>query len=350
MNVNEIIGNNLKKYRSAYNMTLNELSERLHKSISTISKYEKGSIAMDIPTFLEISQIFQISPSILLSGAFTLSEDHSPTQKEAERLYMYTYSGMEKEIIQSLIEQFPPDTPDLPWQAHVYNDIKDFNNPGNCNGFYTGTFLKDGFLGTLKWLGEYRQLIRRLRVYFQEMGMDEAETEGNVRVMIEHMEPKTILCMIQKQTEQGSLREQEAKQMVGGMIHYGTYPVDFALYRQDGKKQGERSMADRGFQKPALLRHNRRGSYLQLEICETQGKSRVSGITMRGHLESLKYRDRGILCQADIRAGRLKIPLRVFAFRKKQDGTLKGILPVTVSASVGRTHMPESTALLIFWF
>ena len=53
-----------------------------------------------------------------------------------------------------------------------------------------------------KWLGEYRQLIRRLRVYFQEMGMDEAETEGNVRVMIEHMEPKTILCMIQKQTEQ----------------------------------------------------------------------------------------------------------------------------------------------------
>ena len=106
MNVNEIIGNNLKKYRSAYNMTLNELSERLHKSISTISKYEKGSIAMDIPTFLEISQIFQISPSILLSGAFTLSEDHSPTQKEAERLYMYTYSGMEKEIIQSLIEQF----------------------------------------------------------------------------------------------------------------------------------------------------------------------------------------------------------------------------------------------------
>ena len=63
MNVNEIIGNNLKKYRSAYNMTLNELSERLHKSISTISKYEKGSIAMDIPTFLEISQIFQISPS-----------------------------------------------------------------------------------------------------------------------------------------------------------------------------------------------------------------------------------------------------------------------------------------------
>ena len=148
MNVNEIIGNNLKKYRSAYNMTLNELSERLHKSISTISKYEKGSIAMDIPTFLEISQIFQISPSILLSGAFTLSEDHSPTQKEAEGLYMYTYSGMEKEIIQSLIEQFPPDTPDLPWQAHVYNDIKDFNNPGNCNGFYTGTFLKDGFLGT----------------------------------------------------------------------------------------------------------------------------------------------------------------------------------------------------------
>lgn len=148
MNVNEIVGNNIKKYRTAYQMTLKDLSERLHKSISTVSKYEKGEIALDLPTFLEVAQIFQISPSILLSGIWSSPCDNPIKSDAPERLYMYTYSGPEKEIIQSLIEQFPPDSADSPWQVHMYNDIKDFKKPGECNGFYSGTYSKDGFIGT----------------------------------------------------------------------------------------------------------------------------------------------------------------------------------------------------------
>lgn len=148
MNVNEIVGNNIKKYRTAYHMTLKDLSEKLHKSISTVSKYEKGEIALDLPSFLEIAQIFQISPSILLSGTWNPADPASRKTDSPERLYMYTYSGAEKAIIQSLIEQFPGDSPHHAWQVHMYNDIKDFKNPGDCNGFYSGTYSKDGFIGT----------------------------------------------------------------------------------------------------------------------------------------------------------------------------------------------------------
>lgn len=42
MNVDEKVGRNIRKYRMAYNMTLKELAIRLHKSVSTVSKYEKG--------------------------------------------------------------------------------------------------------------------------------------------------------------------------------------------------------------------------------------------------------------------------------------------------------------------
>lgn len=42
MNVDEKVGRNIRKYRMAYNMTLKELAVRLHKSVSTVSKYEKG--------------------------------------------------------------------------------------------------------------------------------------------------------------------------------------------------------------------------------------------------------------------------------------------------------------------
>lgn len=61
MNVDEKVGRNIRKYRMAYNMTLKELAVRLHKSVSTVSKYEKGDISLDISTFLELSKIFKVS-------------------------------------------------------------------------------------------------------------------------------------------------------------------------------------------------------------------------------------------------------------------------------------------------
>ena len=63
MNVDEKVGRNIRKYRMAYNMTLKELAVRLHKSVSTVSKYEKGDISLDISTFLELSKIFKVQLS-----------------------------------------------------------------------------------------------------------------------------------------------------------------------------------------------------------------------------------------------------------------------------------------------
>lgn len=148
MDVNKIIGQNIKKYRTAYNMTLKEMSDKLHKSISTISKYEKGEISLDMTTFLETAKILRISPSAFLSGTSVPSNEHFETDHNAEVIYMYTYSGSEKEIVRSLIEQYPPVSPDAPYRVHLYNDVRDFKNPGSCSGFYTGDYSENGFLGT----------------------------------------------------------------------------------------------------------------------------------------------------------------------------------------------------------
>lgn len=148
MDVNKIIGENIKKYRTAYNMTLKDLSEKLHKSISTVSKYEKGEISLDMTTFLEAAKVFHISPSALLCGISEQSVDHPEHKDEAEQLYMYTYSSPKKEIIRSLIEQYPPVSPGGPFRVHLFNDIQEWGNPGRCNGFYTGAYTENGFLGT----------------------------------------------------------------------------------------------------------------------------------------------------------------------------------------------------------
>jgi ribosome-binding protein aMBF1 (putative translation factor) len=43
--IQQYVGENIKKFRLARGMTLDDLAARIYKSKSTISKYEKGSIA-----------------------------------------------------------------------------------------------------------------------------------------------------------------------------------------------------------------------------------------------------------------------------------------------------------------
>ena len=70
---------------------------------------------------------------------------------------------------------------------------------------------------------------------------------------------------------------------------------------------------------------------------------------MTGRLSSLKYEEQGQLFEAAIREGRVRIPLNACHFMKTRHGNVKGMIPITVTCSVGKAHMPESTALLMFW-
>ena len=51
--INVEIGKNIRRYRKNNNIKLEELSALIHKSRSTISKYEKGEIAIDVETLYD---------------------------------------------------------------------------------------------------------------------------------------------------------------------------------------------------------------------------------------------------------------------------------------------------------
>lgn len=59
------VGEQIRKYRKAGKMTLQDLADAIHKSRATICKYENGDISVDIETLYEISQILQVSMSSL---------------------------------------------------------------------------------------------------------------------------------------------------------------------------------------------------------------------------------------------------------------------------------------------
>lgn len=76
------IGSQIRTLRKKRKMTLDDLSGIIHKSRSTISKYEKGEIAIDIETLYEIADAIQVHVEQLLycppRRAVISSQNNSP--------------------------------------------------------------------------------------------------------------------------------------------------------------------------------------------------------------------------------------------------------------------------------
>lgn len=204
------------------------------------------------------------------------------------------------------------------------------------------------------WIENYKRILKELPFYFRSIGIPEAQLEANVRDMIENISCYTISTMLAnyKRMQSSHVREKRERltehflrEMLPEKIEC---PVYFMLYRNKEGKMAL-SMADHGFEKPAILKHNRRGSWLILKRKEMQGFSRINGEKMSGHLDTLKYDQEGTLIQAECRDDMIRIPLRAFQFHRRQGGEVRGVLSVTMTCSVGRSHMPESTAVLVFW-
>lgn len=132
-------------------------------------------------------------------------------------------------------------------------------------------------------------------------------------------------------------------------MQYGECDVQFSLHRIDGAegRHTTLSMANRGFEKPGKLLQEEGKSFLELRLRNMKANSRISGRAMKGHLSSLRYIYHGNLKEVEIQEGRsaflLNLPL---PSRKKR--RIEGMLAVTVTCSVGMSHMPESTAMLYF--
>ena len=128
------------------------------------------------------------------------------------------------------------------------------------------------------------------------------------------------------------------------------HPVVFRLYQMNKKQgQGRDSMAMRGFEEIAEIVQENGESYLELKLKEMAAHSRVSGEMMAGKLKTLKYEHNEVLEEARIENNIVKIPMEACRIHRWTGIGTMGIVPVTVTCSVGPMHMPESTALLYFW-
>lgn len=205
-----------------------------------------------------------------------------------------------------------------------------------------------------EWLDRYVRLYENLQKYLEEIGARPEEIEETIDVMVEDIDIHMLELMINAHAEKKSVykrKENELDQEIQNNLQKcERHPVVFRLYRMNKKpRQSRDSMAMRGFEETAEIVQDKGESYLELKVKDMSAHSRVSGETMVGKLKTLKYEHDEVLETADIVNNIVRIPIEACKIHKWTGVGTMGVVPVTVTCSVGLVHMPESTALLYFW-
>jgi transcriptional regulator with XRE-family HTH domain len=136
------IGNQIRTFRKKRNMTLHELSDVIHKSKSTISKYEKGEIAIDIETLYEIADALQVHVEQLLycppKRTLISSKSSSPAFfNEVSQFYSYLYDGRSNSLIRCVFDVLS-ETEGYQYKVMMYMNFKNYDNYQNCENTYWG--------------------------------------------------------------------------------------------------------------------------------------------------------------------------------------------------------------------
>lgn len=131
--VSVYVGSRIRLYRQMKKYTIAALAEKIHKSKSTLSKYENGEITLDVETLWEIARALGIDVQQLM--------DYPPENKREKamgffperRIFVYFYDGRSKKIIRNLLETGSGAS------ATFYNDVPDLSHPEECRNLYFGS-------------------------------------------------------------------------------------------------------------------------------------------------------------------------------------------------------------------
>ena len=159
--------------------------------------------------------------------------------------------------------------------------------------------------------------------YLTEVGAREDERQKAAEAMIENTDIHILQLMLNDHQKQKYRRMKEVtvqSEMSVTFRDEARCQVEFAVYKMSRKVHKNRfSMAMHGFEEEAWIVQRSTGRYLELTLKEISGN-------------------------------KLYIPMNAFKMHRWPGGEQIASISITVTGSVGRMHMPESTALLSVWF
>ncbi len=134
-------GENIRTYRQALGMSLQQFADCLHKSKATVSKYENGIISIDLATLYDISEILQI-PLYKLIHQPRSSQPSSSRGQLQSRQYLYSYARKGSKLTKSVLDHYFTGGHTL--DVTFFYDVPSFEQLNRCRGLYEGSMSKDG--------------------------------------------------------------------------------------------------------------------------------------------------------------------------------------------------------------
>lgn len=137
----EYTGKCIRFYRKLNKLSQDELAAAIHKSESTLSKYERGAIAIDIATLHDIARVLKVSASDLMDFAPPSTEkqiEPSYLFDKVDTLYIYYYSGRKKQFDYGIICFDYSRATDSHIPCKCYLDIPISGNVEDCTYYCTG--------------------------------------------------------------------------------------------------------------------------------------------------------------------------------------------------------------------
>ena len=136
------IGQRIRLYRKSRDLTLEELAARIHKSKSSVSKYESGDIAVDVETLVELAKALEIDLWQLLDVDEARNRPPFPDRiltgffAKVNRFYMYYLNKNSTRVVRSVLEINYGGSHG--YTSILYADVKDYDNLFQCRHLYYG--------------------------------------------------------------------------------------------------------------------------------------------------------------------------------------------------------------------
>lgn len=141
-NINQIVGARIRYFRKARGMTIVDLASIMHISKSTVSKYERGEIAITVEqlsAFAEVMNIdlFQLLDENHLPEKFSVFQSKENVEEQMEKYFAYAWTGHGKAYLSKQVLFLGTES------GYLYGEIKNEYNYRNCKYFYTGEVRTD---------------------------------------------------------------------------------------------------------------------------------------------------------------------------------------------------------------
>ncbi len=144
MEISRRVGQQIRHYRQASGLTLEQLARLIHKGKSTLSKYENGEISLDVETLGELAEALHVSVNHLLRQEGSARPEPEPGAF-SHREYLYFFDGRVKRISRSVLEHYHTDREDR-MGAVLFYDLTTLQDPGRCRSLYTGHMTRYTFI------------------------------------------------------------------------------------------------------------------------------------------------------------------------------------------------------------